>query len=162
MSDAPAKPAQEQVKAAWRDFHIWDQTAVRLRASVVRWRNCAAIGGALGAVLTTLATALAKLSAGGNFNSAPPPFDRWLGPRVAIGSAGAACLAVAPLVMKYMARAFDDRSQADRGRFAHSEAGGGGVRTGIVQSSDPVVAAIWPSARRVREAAPLPAADRLR
>ena len=61
MPAAPAPPAglnQDLVRSAWTDQARWSKAAGGLKESIGRWRLIAAVGGVIGAVLTTAAATL--------------------------------------------------------------------------------------------------------
>lgn len=88
---AAVSGSKEIVESAWRDQATWSETANRLKAHLMKWRNRAAVAGVLGAFLETFAAVLP--ASDGEFS--------WLRPVVAL--AGAVILAVVPYVLRVKA-----------------------------------------------------------
>jgi SMODS and SLOG-associating 2TM effector domain 1/Protein of unknown function (DUF4231) len=95
MTQAAAVDQYQIVQSAWRDEELWSETADRLKAELTRWRNWAAIAGVAGALFETFAGTLGGLDA---------PWS-WLRPAIAL--AGAAILAIVPIVLR--TKASNDR-----------------------------------------------------
>jgi len=102
----PGQPAEiatatefdpDTVRSAWTDQARWSQTAGGLKRALGRWRSSAAIGGVVGALLTTLAAALPNDAA---FEAA----------RAGLALAGAVLLAVVAGILR--TQVSQDRIQA--------------------------------------------------